>query len=268
VTRASFFLLAWLAACGDDDRSTPFDAGTTPDGGVDPDASGGNDAGLDAGSSACEPTPPACIDEQIGALDLFVDPSDAVITEEGTTAGEFRTLIDATGGGLMPAESYVYARFTDAGLEKVAIGDEGAFESMEWDIAFRRYVARVNSGVSGPSCVAAARTAPGTTFESVTSVPDGLDFRTEAYFTDTCELVPDGSGLGAPGTALASFWTYEMCVEMTGNVYVVRLANGRHVKLEVLAYYELPQQMACNETHMVPMPSGAGNVRVRWAFLP
>jgi hypothetical protein len=237
------------------------------DGGVSD--SGAMDSGApDASAPACAPMPPDCIDEQIGALDLFRGPSDGAIAEEGTTPGEFQSHVDATGGGLMPSESFVYARFENTGLTKVEIGDESAFESTEWDIAFRRYVVRVNSGVAGPSCVVVGRTAPGTMFDVLTAVPPELDFRTEAYVTDTCEIVPDGSGLGAPGTALASFWTYEMCVEMTGNVYVVRLANGRHVKLEVLAYYELPQQTACNETHMVPMPSGAGNVRVRWAFLP
>jgi hypothetical protein len=257
--------------CGDDATALPDAAVEMDAGAMTSDAGGTIDAGSgtsDAGAPACAPTPPDCIDEQIGALDLFATPSDGAITEEGTTAAEFLTHIDATGGGLMPSESFVYARFTDAGLTKVDVGDEAAFESTEWDIALRRYVVRVNSGVSGPSCVGVGRTAPGTTFESVTALPEGLEFRTEAYVTDTCELVPDGSGLGAPGTALASFWTYEMCVEMTGNVYVVRLASGRHVKLEVIAYYELPQQTTCNETHSVPMPSGAGNVRIRWAFLP
>ena len=35
-------------------------------------------------------------------------------------------------------------------------------------------------------------------------------------------LVPDGSGLGSPGTALQSFWKYTMCLQMSGNVYVLR----------------------------------------------
>jgi hypothetical protein len=255
---------SWLVGCGDDDRPI-IDGGPGDAGSVD---AASNDAGaLDAGP-VCDPVAPPCIDEQIGALDLFAPVSDGSITEEGSTAGEFTTLIDATGGGLMPSESFVYARFTPTGLVKVEVGDEGAFDSTEWDIAVRRYVLRINSGVGGPSCVTAARTAPGTTFESLTTVPDGLAYRTEEYFTDTCELVPDGSGLGSAATALASFWTYEMCVEMTGNVYVVQLANGSRVKLEVLSYYEPGPQATCNETHMVPMPSGAGNVRIRWAFLP
>jgi hypothetical protein len=259
------FLVASMAACGDD--AVAVDAGPTGSDAGGSDA-GGSDAGAPDAGMACDPVAPTCIDEQIGALDLFAPVTDGVVTEEGTTSGEFTTLIDATGGGFMPTESFLYARFTPTGLVKVDVGDEAAFDSAEWDIAVRRYVVRINSGVSGPSCVQAGRTAPGTTFESLTAVPEGLMFRTEEYFTATCELVPDGSGLGGAATALASFWTYESCVEMTGNVYVIRLASGAHVKLQVLSYYEPAAQETCNTTHMVPMPNGAGNVRIRWAFLP
>jgi hypothetical protein len=37
--------------------------------------------------------------------------------------------------------------------------------------------------------------------------------------------------------------------------------------LEILAYYEPDKQAICNETGMVPMPSGAGRIMLRWAFL-
>jgi hypothetical protein len=106
-----------------------------------------------------------------------------------------------------------------------------------------------------------------TDFEALESAPEDLAYRTEEYFTDDCDLVPDGSGIGAPGTALASFWSYAGCVAMTGNVYVLDLGDGSAVKLEVLAYYSPEAQEICNETNEVPMPSGAGNVRIRWAFL-
>ena len=54
---------------------------------------------------------------------------------------------------------------------------------------------------------------------------------------------------------------------MSGYVYVVALTNGRHVKLQVLSYYPPEIQAMCEETGTVPMPSGAGALRVRWAFL-
>jgi HmuY protein len=203
-------------------------------------------------------------------LRLSSTPNTDRIAEEPAAPGTFQTYIDATAGGTNTAKGFIYARFTDQGLKPVAISDEDAFTSLAWDIAFRRYVIRLNSGVSGPGDVTGARTRAKTEFASVNSVPDNLEYRTEEYFTgDNCDFVNDGSGIGAPATALASFWSYSACLAMTHNVYVVSLKEPkqRHVKLEVLAYYNPESQAVCDETGEVPMPSGAGNIRIKWAFL-
>jgi hypothetical protein len=253
----SFPLVAGCPSSPTNDDAGGSDAATTSDAGPP-----------DGGGMACTPVDPSCQDQSISMLDFFDTVSPAAITEEGTTAGEFLTMVDATAGGMTPSQSYVYARFTDAGLEKVEISDEDALLSTEWDIAFRRFIIRLNSGVSGPSCVHAARTAPSTTFDGLTSVPEGLTYRTEEYFTDgSCDLVPDGSGLGSPATALSSYWTYPGCVSMTHNVYVVQPASGRHVKLEVVGYYPAANQEMCDTTGSVPIPSGGGQIRIRWAFM-
>ncbi|UJR82042.1 HmuY family protein [Sandaracinus amylolyticus] len=268
------FLLSMLAlaACGDDDGPAPTD-----DGGVD-------DAGSDAGPAPqCTAHDVRCQEASITELRLF-EPSAlaGLVTEEGTTAGEFTTHVDATAmpvGGTSPTTSYVYARFTETGLEQVEIGDEDALLSSGWDIAFRRYVIRLNSGISGPSCVTGARLPPTAegeppTFESVTEVPADLELFEEEYFTEAspgeCTLVSDGSGLpGAPDTILAGYWRYSptMCLMMTGNVYVLQLREGRHVKLEVISYYSPENQEACNSGGSPTSPSGSANMRVRWAFL-
>lgn len=261
--------LPLLAGCPDDSVVTG-DAGQQADAGPVSTDDGGPVSTDDAGPTgpACATIVPICQDESITMLDYFDTVTPALITEEGTEAGEFTSVIDATGGGLNPTQAYVYARFTDSGLEKVAISDEDALASSDWDIAFRRFIIRLNSGVSGPSCVQAARTAAGTDFDTLTEPDSAWTYRTEAYFTEpSCDLVPDGSGLGSPATALSSYWTYPGCVSMTGNVYVVRRADGRLVKLQVLGYYPLANQRACDETGAVPTPSGGGQMRVRWAFL-
>ena len=56
---------------------------------------------------------------------------------------------------------------------------------------------------------------------------------------------------------------------MTHNVYIVETTRPkkRHVKLEVMSYYYPDRQQICDETGMVPMPSGAGNMKWRWAFI-
>jgi hypothetical protein len=210
-----------------------------------------------------------CIDQSIAQLMLFEAPAPGRITSARNADDSFETGVDATAGGMKAVESFVYGRFTDKGLEKVEIGDEDAFASLGWDIAFRRYVIRLNSGISGPGSVTGARTLPETAFETlaIPPEPEVVPYRTEAYFTSSCDYVNDGSGIGSPGTALASFWKYQGCVQMTGNVFVLALHDERHVKLEVMSYYTPEQQRKCDMTGMVPSPSGAGNLRIRWAFL-
>lgn len=251
-----------LAAC---DGGTPVnmdDAGP-------PDA-GPPDAGPMWTPLCTEPTATPCTDESILDLNLFTNANAATI--ENTADGEgWQSHVDATAGGFSPTMSYVYARFTDEGLERVDVGDDAAFDSMDWDIAFRRFIIRLNSGPSGPSCVAAARTAPSTDYDSLTSVPDGVEFHMEEYYSAApdCTLVPDSYGLGSPATVLANFWEYPGCVAMTGNVYVLALANGRHVKLTITDYYEPSYQDTCDSTGSVTMGSvnGAGNIRMRWAYI-
>lgn len=259
-------VLALLAsACGTgEDGDAAADAGVVRDAGV-----------ADSGVARDGGPPPrctmshdvACRAESIDDLGLFDSPSGGRIAEEGL-GGDFLSHVDARAGGSQPNSAYVYARFTDVGLEKVEITDYEAFDSTAWDVAFRRFVIRVNSGVAGPSCVAAARTAPSVDYDTLTSAPDGLQYREEQYYSvDTCDLVTDGTPIGAPATALASFWRFDMCVQMTGNVYVIALADGRYVKFQVVGYYAPDRQIECDETGSVGQPSGSGNVRVRWAWI-
>ncbi len=240
-------------------------------GGSDVDSGGDLTALLDGGGGgeglgACTATPPPCQDESVLRLDLFDTINTGAVTEEGSGA-TFLTHVDAAAGGMNPNTSYVYLRFTPTGLSRVEISDEGAFASMDWDIAVRRYIVRLNSGVAGPSCVQGARTAPATTFEGLTSVPANASFKSEAYFTATCDYISDTSGIGAPGTVLASFWEYPGCVKMTHHVYVLKLASGKHIKLQVASYYPPANQEKCDTTGSIDFPSGAGNLRLRWAFL-
>ncbi|WP_437731675.1 HmuY family protein [Sorangium sp. So ce1335] len=263
---AGFALLA-LCACGSDD---PPDSSGAGGAGGSPSAEGGGGAAPDQGTACSEPTPVPCEDEVFQQMSLQSTVASGEIRSEPDGDG-FRSFVDATAGGAFSADpdAYVYARFTDGGLEKVEISDEDALGSMGWDIAFRRYVVRINSGHSGPSCVTAARL-PGTPdYDALTEVPADPRLRRDEYFTDSCDLIPDGSGMGAPATALSSYWTYPGCVQMTGLVYVVALADGRRLKLTVTHFYNEEVQAQCQETGTVPMgDNGSANLQIRWAFLP
>jgi len=217
---------------------------------------------------ACVATEPLCSDEQIRDLALSDEASGGPIAEEISEPGVFISHIDATAGGFNGSGGYTYARFTATGLVSVDLSDEASLESTDWDIAARRFVLRLNSGVSGPSCVTGGRTVPGTEFDALTVLPQGVTLRKEQYFdADSCEYVPDTSGIGSPQTVLSSFWAYPGCVAMTGNIYVVALADGRHVKLQVLSYYTPSAQDVCDETGAAPTPNGSGNLLIKWAFI-
>ena len=196
---------------------------------------GGNGGSGSVGAICTEPTPVACEDQVVLGMNLKAVPAPGLIQSSADGPG-FRSKIDATAGGAFNADpdSYVYGRFTDSGLEKVAISDEDSLSSMDWDIAFRRYVVRINSGPSGPSCVKAAHLKDTVTYDSVTAVPEDLRYHADDYFTAACTIIPDGSGLpNAPATALSGYWSYSDCLAMTDAVYVLQLANGRRLTHDI-----------------------------------
>ena len=233
--------------------------------GVTDGMSGAADLGIspDLSSGACNRKVP-CTDTQIQDQALFKKASTRKIENTQEGAG-WASRVDSSAGGMTPRESFVYAKFTDMGLVRVDVGDEAAFDSTEWDLAFRRFIIRLNSGVSGPSCVAGAAAAGA--YDDLKTVPANLDPLEEDYYTDSCDLLPDGSGLpGIPATRLGGFWKYEGCVQMTGQLYVIRLADGRHLKFAVTSYYAPADQMTCDQTGM---PGGAtsGDVHLRWSLI-
>lgn len=261
--------LACLTACGGDGGGGAggTGGGTTGNGGS---SAGGGDTGGAPAALCTTPTEVACADQIILDMNLQTDVAPGLIQNTADGAG-WTTKVDATAGGAFTStpDSYVYGKFTDQGLTKVSIGDEGSLDSMDWDIAFRRYVIRVNSADSGPSCVQAARV-PGTAqYEDVTTVPADLAYHTDDYFTDSCDLIADGTGLpDSPATALSSYWTYPGCVQMSNYVFVIALADGRHVKFTVDDYYAPAVQDQCQSTGGVPMSNtGSANFVVRWQFI-
>ncbi len=258
---ASFSSLATLAGCVNG-------AGTGGAGG----AASTTATGMVLTPECTTPTPVPCSDQVLLGMNLKKDISKGAVGNSPDGSG-FQSTIDATAGGAFATQptSYTYARFDANGLQKVDISDEDSLTSMDWDIAFRRYVIRINSGHSGPSCVSAARVPPKDgTFADIASEPVGLAYHPDTYFTDKCDVIPDGTGLpSSPATALASYWTYPGCVAMSKFVYVLKLADGRRVKLQVEDYYNTATQKQCDSTGMIPMANtGSGSFQIRWEAIP
>jgi hypothetical protein len=260
-----------LAGCGQPPNGN--DAGPIDSGAAD----SGADAGpVDAGPSytpACTAAiAPACTDQSIPGLDLKKPVGTGLITNAAVDGG-WVSVVDSTAGtppgSTTPTESYVYAKFTPTGLTKVMLGDEAALDSMAWDIAFRRYVIRLNGSYSGSSCVGAATLPLGASYDGLTAEPSGAVYKLDSFYSATpaaCTFVPDL--IGNPATALSTFYEYNGCVKTTGLVYALRTAEGRHLKLTIDAYYfPLSAQTYCNANNAKAAGSTAGNLSMRWAFL-
>ena len=248
---ASTTALALLAAvCGplpdDTDAGTP-DAG----GGVEP--------------VCTEPKALACEDQLYLQLtyQTFASSGGVTTTEDN---GVFTSTIDATAGGMGGSASnpFVYARFTESGLEKLDISDDEALSSMEWHLSARRFVILTNGGAAGPACVGVA--AVDGDFDAVTAPPADGAFAEEAFYDGSCNYVADTryDGFDGPDSILKEWWQFNDCVATSGQVFVLRLADGRHVKLVVDAYYASGQE-DCNTMGL--MGTGSANLTLRWAWL-
>ena len=242
--------LVALTACSDDDGEVG-ETGITEETGVSVEA------------VCTEPTPVSCVDAIIADLSLQDDlVSEGAVTN--TTDGEdFVTSVDATAGGFQNAANnpWVYIRFTESGAERVDLDDETALESMDWHVAAKRYNIRVNSGSSGPSCVAAA-TMLDTEYASIGEVPSGLQYFEDDFYTPDCTLINDSSGLpGNPQTALGAWWSYPGCVATSGTPFILQLDDGHIVKLVVEAYYGEGQE-GCNESGT----PGSESARLTWRW--
>ncbi|MBN2799219.1 MAG: HmuY family protein [Deltaproteobacteria bacterium] len=240
-------LLPLLAACGEEKDTTDTSV-NTPD------------------PVCTEQTEVGCVDDLILDLSLHDDKVSDDLVATSSVDGVFVTTVDATAGGMNAASSnpWVYVKFTQEGAVRVDIDDETALESMDWDLAARRYIIRVNGGSSGPSCVAAAAL-PGETFGAVTTpVSDSLPWQSDAFYNSECAMLEDGSGLpGSFPTALGAWWGYVSCVETTLTPFYLRLADGKTIELLIEAYYE-EGQGGCNSSGNPGSNGGMFTWRWQW----
>ncbi|MBI5509272.1 MAG: HmuY family protein [Deltaproteobacteria bacterium] len=241
---------------------------------------GSDDAGdpnpLPSGNLCDTPVVSPCMDQAITQAGLKGTVAKGLITNASEGNGVWASEIDATAGGLTPTESYVYAAFGDAGLVKLNLDDESAFNDMVWDVAFRRFVIRINSGDSGPSCDVAAVLGSNVRFDSVTLVPTSLTYYSDDFMSDppACTMNTDASGMNSPAVFMGGFWhhvnnAYGGCLQMTDQVYILQVRSGRHVRFTVTHYYNATPQEACDTdpASFNAMGQGSGHVGVRWAFL-
>lgn len=160
------------------------------------------------------------------------------ITESPAAPGVFGADIDATAGGSMKygENSFVYLDLAER--KKVEIDDVQAQTSTSWDIAFKRWQIKINSGDSGPGGVTVARI-PHKDLAQVTAAPAG-GYDADHYLDENCKLQTDP--INGLGTALSDWYEYESGTNRLlpkDEVLVLTRRDGKgHIKLKLTGYYK------------------------------
>lgn len=161
--------------------------------------------------------------------------------------------IDATAGGSMAFDKNPFIYVDLIKRTKVDLNDVQAQTSKEWDLAFKRWQIKINSGDSGPGGVTVARVA-GKSLSEVTTAPAD-NYSADTYFDDKCMLALDP--IGGIATALSDWYGYDMVTSrLTPNkeVLVLPRRDGQgHIKVQITAYYKA---------------NISGNFSLSWSYLP
>lgn len=137
-----------------------------------------------------------------------------------------------------PAETKKYTLFNFRTGQIIPNADSA---SGSWDIGFRATSIIFNSGTSGPG-TAAAQVVVGT-FDEIREAPES------GFIQDNKNAGPSGfavlSSPLTPGSTATNHWwqntgatTSTIVSPIAGRVIVVRTADGKYVKMEILSYYE------------------------------
>jgi len=252
----------FLLGCSDDTESNKdgsavkYDTGTSGDHGLTPDQGTTPDLWLpDTGADKC-----------LFEWQTAVSPQKKVTTGTVSTTdlggGIKETSVDAYAGGTSMAikNPFIYISFKDGG-KRVDIDDFAAKAATSWDVAMRRTDILVNGGDSGPGQAEVA-TVVGTTLDKVTTVPAASSFMKDDYLDDNCVIQKNDAdyiktAFGGTTGRWYDFDQTKMQIVPNPDVYVVKLAQGGHIKLEISSYYKT-----------ISGKEEGGYYTLKWATLP
>ena len=123
-------------------------------------------------------------------------------------------------------DNWVYFEI-DEGLE-VFPGNPD--DSIDWDLAFKRFNVKINGGISGTGGMGVA-VLPEEAYDSLTTAP------TDGYITDEADADEDG----VPELAFKDWYDYDMQTHLLSPadvVYVARSVEGAHFKIQFENYYD------------------------------
>ena len=205
------------------------------------DAQNGGDG---SGGTSSQPPPvymgacSAALRQELGLVDAR---SEAAVQVLGSSGSELQVYVDASAGGFDSQDMSPWVYLSLATGARVDVGDMEALESADWDIAFKRFVLRNNSGDSGPGQGGALRIA--LPFDTVNLETLGdRELPTESWFDDDCNLTEDDSG--APVTTFSGWSEYDQAQHVLTPApdvtYLVSGGSGELYKVAILDYYATP----------------------------
>jgi hypothetical protein len=154
--------------------------------------------------------------------DYNVSVSGKIVTVKNLAAD---TIIGMGAQGPYGAGKYTF--FSLGSNSKIASTDSA---TSNWDLAFAGKIILINGGTSGPGNGGAFVYAG--TFDALTSVPADSTFRTDN--APTSYAITLGSGKG--------WYSYDqqstILTPIPGRVLVIKTANGKYAKVEILNYYK------------------------------
>ncbi len=213
-----FSMAVLAAACSSSVATGPV--ATAPEGGG---------AAADGAASSCT----AAIAQTLMPIDKVAL---GIVTVVPSEAGAARDVfVQAASGGLGGAarSPYIYVNL-DAAM-RVNVTDVAARTSMDWDLAFKRYVIFTNGGDGGVGQGAATHVT--TPFESVTAA-DATGMATESFFDANCNGKTDL--LGGLVTTFSDWYSYDQATNRLAPqslTYIVRGGTGKLYKVAIETYY-------------------------------
>lgn len=131
----------------------------------------------------------------------------------------FKDLNAAVSGG-----HYTFFSFAEG--DTIARTDSA---TTKWDIAFKKTGIIFNSGVSGPGTAAASLQTG--VFDEITSVSDTVTFKQDSQ-----------AGLALTASSDKGWYNYNPTTHIVspipGKFLIIKTANGKYAKLEILSYYK------------------------------
>ncbi len=147
--------------------------------------------------------------------------------------------IDASAGGFQDAAKTprVYVNLAEG--TRVGVTDKAAFDSADWDLAFKRSLLYTNGGDTGIGKGAGAQVPKD--FAAVTAEDaDGIELKPEKMFDDNCVAARDE--INAPVTTFTGWYVYDQSQQrITGPqknlTFIVRSADGtKRYKVAIVSF--------------------------------